>query len=102
MMLSALSNSQISKAIREKKKKMMTEAPEPVGTSPTPDMNAQDIYDDEQHARIEDTLMSPPKSNADETNMEESEEYDGVGLSPEDKKRMGRLRSFMDSMELNW
>ena len=94
-----LSNSAISKSIREKKKKMMTSTPDLIDTSPTPDLNAQDIYDIEQHARVEETLMSPKKINADETMMNES--YDGVGLSPEEKKRMGRLRAFMDTMDLS-
>lgn len=93
-----LSNSEISKAIREKKKKMAETAPEMVGTSPTPDMNAQDIYDTEQDARVESTLMSPKKINADETMLNES--YDGVGLSPEEAGRMGRLRKYMDGLDI--
>jgi hypothetical protein len=94
-----LSNEAISKAIRMKKKKMAESEPEIVGTSPTPDMNAQDIHDVEQHARVEMTLGSPKKINADETMMNES--YDGVGLSPEEKGRMERLRKYMDTMELD-
>lgn len=94
-----LSNEAISKAIREKKKKMAMSEPELVGTSPVPDMNAQGIYDTEQKARVESTLMSPKKINADETMMDEK--YDGVGLSPEDKMRMGRLRKYMDTLELD-
>jgi len=94
-----LSNSAISKSIREKKKKMATSEPEMIGTSPTPDLNAQDIHDIEQDARVESTLMSPKKTNADETMM--NEEYDGVGLSPDEKKRMGRLRSYFDQLELD-
>jgi hypothetical protein len=95
----ALSHSAISKAIREKKKKMMMSEPEMVGTSPTPDMNAQDVYDIEQDARVESTLMSPEKINADVTNAEEG--YQGVGLSPEEKMRMVRLRKYMDTIHLN-
>lgn len=98
----ALSNSMISKSIREKKKKMMTSAPDLIDTSPTPDLNAQDVYDMEQKGRIEGTLMSPEKINADLTNIDEEMKYDGVGLSPEDKMRMGRLRKFMDTMDLSW
>lgn len=93
-----LSNAAISKAIREKKKKMAMSEPELVGTSPVPDMNAQDIYDTEQHGRVEETLMSPKKINADETMMNES--YDGVGLSPEEKMRMARLQSYFDGLDL--
>jgi hypothetical protein len=90
----------ISKSIREKKKKMISSEPEMIGTSPTPDMNAQDVYDIEQAGRIEETLMSPHKSNSDVTNADLS--YDGVGLSPEEKKRMGRLKSYLDGLDLNW
>ena len=102
MMPLALSNSMISKHIRDKKKKMMTSEPDFIDTSPTPDMNAQDIYDMEQHGRIEGTLMSEDKINADLTNIDAEEKYDGVGLSPEDKMRMGRLRKYMDSLDMNW
>ena len=93
--------SAISKAIREKKKKLMTSEPEMIDTSPTPDLNAQDVYDLEQKGRIEGTLMSPKKINADLTNINEEMNHDGVGLSPDEKKRMGRLRMYMDSMELH-
>jgi len=88
----------ISEVIRMKKKKMMEADPELIGTSPGPDMNAQDIYDMEQTARIESTLETPHKINADDTMMDES--YDGVGLSPEEKKRMGRLRMYMAGLDL--
>lgn len=102
MMPLTLSNSKISKAIREKKKKLVTSEPELVGTSPVPDLNAQDVYDMEQDARVEETLNSPPKSNADMANMESQEEYDGVGLSPKEKMRMDRLRKYMDALDLDW
>lgn len=88
----------ISAAIRMKKKAMREAAPDIIGTSPTPDMNAQDIYDLEQQARIESTLMTPHKINADDTMMDES--YDGVGLSPEQKKRMPRLRAYFDTLDM--
>lgn len=100
MMPLTLSNSQISKHIREKKKKLMTSEPDLIDTSPTPDLNAQDVYDEEQHGRIEGTLMSPKKINADLTNIDAQETYDGVGLSPEEKTRMERLRKYMDGLEL--
>lgn len=94
-----LSNEAISKAIRAKKKKMATSEPEMVGTSPGPDMNAQDVYDIEQDARVESTLMSPKKINADETMMNDT--HDGVGLTPEEKTRMARLRAYLDGLELD-
>ncbi len=93
-----LNASALSKAIREKKKQLAESKPEMIGTSPTPDMNAQDIYDTEQHARVEDTLESPEKINADKTMLDET--YDGVGLSPEEKTRMGRLRTYFDKMDM--
>jgi hypothetical protein len=46
--------------------------------------------------------MSPEKINADLTNIDEMEKYDGVGVSPEQKMRMGRLRKYLDSMDLSW
>lgn len=88
----------ISEVIRMKKKKMLEADPEIIGTSPTPDMNAQDVYDLEQQGRIEETLMTPPKINADDTNMEN--EYNGIGISPEEKKRMPRLRAFLDKLDV--
>jgi hypothetical protein len=101
MNFSTLSNEKLSKIIREKKKKMMEEPPEMVGTEPSPDMNAQDIYDVEQHGRVEGTLLSPKKINADLTNIDAFESYDGVGVSPEEMKRMGRLRKYFNSLKLN-
>jgi hypothetical protein len=100
MMPLTISNSMLSKSIREKKKKMMESPPEMIGTSPTPDMNAQDIYDVEQHGRVEGTLMSEDKINADLTNIDEMQTYDGVGVSPEQKKRLGRLRLYLDSLPM--
>ncbi len=102
MMPLAISAEMISKHIRDKKKKMMTSEPDFIGTSPTPDMNAQDIYDLEQKGRIEGTLMSEEKINADLTDIDAEQKYDGVGVSPEEKSRMARLRKFMDSMDPNW
>lgn len=88
----------LSEVIRMKKKKMREADPELIDTSPTPDMNAQDVYDLEQQGRIEETLMTPHKINSDDSNMDMS--YQGVGVSPEEKKRMGRLRMYFDSMDL--
>lgn len=93
----ALNASAISKSIREKKKKMLTSAPEMVGTAPQPDLNAQDVYDLEQQGRIESTLNSPKKSDS----RLDQGGYDGVGESPAQKKRMGRLRSYMTSFALS-
>lgn len=89
----------ISELIRMKKKKMLEADPELIGTSPTPDMNAQDVHDMEQKGRIESTLMTPHKINADDTMMGES--YDGVGVSPAEKPRMARLRSQIAGLKLS-
>lgn len=91
-----LDNKQLSEAIRMKRKKLLESEPEMVGTEPGPDMNAQDIYDVTQKGRIEDTLKSPHKINAKDTNMDMS--YQGVGVSPEEKGRMGRLKAYFDKM----
>lgn len=84
----------LSEVIRRKKKKMMEAEPELIDTSPVPDMNAQDVWDMEQKARIESTLMTPHKINADD---KLDEGYDGIGIAPDEKKRMSRLRTMMDS-----
>jgi hypothetical protein len=68
-----LSASELSSAIRAKKKKLAESPPELAGTSPTPDMNAQDVYDVTQKARIEDQLDSPAQINADKTMLDEPE-----------------------------
>lgn len=88
----------LSEIIRMKKKKMKEASPELIDTSPVPDMNAQDVYDMEQKGRIESTLMSPHKINADDTVMDET--YDGVGVSPVEKPRMARLRAYINSLDM--
>lgn len=96
-----MDSKKISEMIRMKKKKMLEADPELIDTSPTPDMNAQDIYDEEQAGKIEGTLMSPHKINSDDTMMGQSEEEAmNVGLSADEKKRMGRLRSYIDSLDV--
>lgn len=89
----------LSKAIREKKKKLKNSSPELAADAEQPDMNPLGIYDTEQKGRIEETLKSPKKINADDTMM--GQKYDGVGLSPEEKTRMGRLRKYMSTMSLS-
>lgn len=88
----------ISEAIRMKKKKMMNAEPELVDTDSRPDIDPNDMYDIDQKARIEETLDTPKKINADETMMNES--YHGVGVSPEQKTRMGRLRMYMNKLDI--
>lgn len=100
MMPLAIPASMISKHIRDRKKKMITTEPDFIDTSPTPDLNAQDVYDLEQKGRIEGTLMSEQKIDADLTNLEDQEKYAGVGVSPEEKKRLDRLRKYLDGMDM--
>lgn len=88
----------MSEIIRMKKKQMKNADPELIDTSPVPDMNAQDVYDTEQKGRIEETIDAPHKIDADETMMNES--YDGAGLSPDEKKRMARLKMYFDGMSI--
>jgi len=87
----------LSSIIRAKKKKLLEAEPELVGTSPVPDMNAQDVYDKEQQGRIESTLDVPHKINADD---KLGTGYEGVGLSPEEKSRMPRLRAYLNSLDM--
>lgn len=86
----------LSASIRAKKKKLIDSDPEMVGTMPGPDINPNKIYDMEQQARIESTLMTPAKINADD---KYNDGYDGVGLSPEQKARMPRLRAYLDKLD---
>jgi hypothetical protein len=89
----------LSEVIRNKKKKRDEGVDLQVGsTSPVPDMNAQDVYDKSQQGRIESTIDAPEKINADDTMNNDM--YMGVGLSEEEKKRMARLRNYMDGIDL--
>ena len=87
---------EISEAIRAKKKKAANATPELVHTDSRPDIDPNDLADINKNASIEETLNSPKKINADETVMNET--YHGVGVSPEQKTRMGRLRKYMDKL----
>lgn len=88
----------ISAIIRAKKKAMLTAPPELAGTSPNPDMNAQDVYDMEMEGRMQTTLKSEPRINADDTMMNDTD--DGMGVTEEQKKRMPRLRAYIETMDL--
>jgi hypothetical protein len=87
-----LSASKISEAIRKKKKAMMESAPDMIDTSPTPDMNAQDVYDTSQRARIEETLKTPKKVNADETMADEMGQDDMGGLMHKAAAKAGIMK----------
>lgn len=88
----------LSAVIREKKRKMKQATPELVDVDFKPDLNPMDMYNMEQQGRIEETLNTPHKINAEDAELKE----DGsVGLSPDEKKRMGRLRSYFDKQDLS-
>lgn len=91
----------LSAAIRMKKKKMMDADPELVDTDSRPDLNPQDMYNVQQQGRIEATLDVPPKINAEDTMMDQSEgDAMTIGLTDEEKARMGRLRKYMDTLDI--
>lgn len=91
----------LSMLIREKKKKMMSAEPEVETSDPTADMNASDLMDLTQQARIEATLETPHKIDARDTAMMESDsDAMSIGLSEEEKTRMERLRKYMDSLDV--
>lgn len=85
----------LSEIIRMKKKKVMNAEPELVDSGLQADMNPNSIYDNDVNARIQSTIDSPPKINADDKIVD-----DNVGLSAEQKARMPRLRSYLDSLEM--
>lgn len=88
----------ISKMIRMKKKKLAESDPELVDTDARPDMSPMDMYDMEQKARIEATLDTPPKINAEKANLDS--DVNNVGLTPEEKKRMERLRKYLGTLKV--
>lgn len=87
----------LSAIIREKKKKLAHADPELVDVDYKPDMNPMDMYNVTQQARIEETIHSPHKINAEEADMAKDA---GAGLSAEEKKRMGRLRAYFDTLDI--
>lgn len=87
----------ISEIIRMKKKKMMSAEPELVDNGLQPDMNPNEMYDNQADARIQSTINAPKKINA-ETKM--LDEDDNVGVTPEEKARMPRLRSYLSTLDM--
>lgn len=93
----------ISELIRAKKKKMMNAEPELVDTDSKPDENPMDLYNTDMQGRIESTLKTPPKIDARDTDMEQSDEDAmTVGLTAKEKTRMKRLRAYMDTLDLDY
>jgi hypothetical protein len=85
----------MSEIIRNKKKKLLEDAPE-VGTSEPASLNAQDVHELEENGRIEATLNSPEKSQS----AVVPEDANNVGITEEQKKRMGRLRGFIGTLSV--
>lgn len=88
----------ISEIIRAKKKKMMMADPELVDTDSKVDMNPIDSFNAEQMGRIETAIGSPKKINAEEAVMNDPN-ADSAGLSPDEMKRMARLRAYADTLD---
>lgn len=95
-----MDNAKIAELIRMKKKKMMEAEPELVDTDSVPDMNPTDAFNAQQMGRIEVALNSPPKINAEQSSLDDPNGL-SAGLSPDEMKRMGRLRAYMDTLDLS-
>lgn len=90
----------MSELIRMKKKKLLEAPPDVVDSEPA-GMNAQDVEDNKQLGRIEATLDVPMKSNSDDAMMDMSAgDAESIGLTEDEKKRMGRLRSYFDKQDM--
>lgn len=91
----------LSALIREKKKLAAEAQPGLVHTDARPDLDPMDMYNMQQRGRIEGTLDTPHKINAEETAIQEGSDADDIGVTPEEKKRMGRLRAYFDTVDLS-
>jgi hypothetical protein len=89
----------LSAMIRRRKKELCYEEPEVV-TTDEPE-NANDVRQLETTARIEHTLDTPHKSSSEETYGESEDEAENMGPSAEEKARMGRLRRYLDGLEMH-
>ena len=91
----------LSEAIRMKKKKMLSAEPELVDTDAIPDVNPQELMDMQMESRMENTLKSPERMDARNTEMDQSEhDADGMGETTDEEKRMGRLKRMLEAMDL--
>lgn len=79
-----------------KKKKLLEGSPDVVDTSPAM-MNAQDVWDIEKKAYVEEMTDSPPKINADDTMMDEPSDTE---IKKMQDARMVRLRMYFDKMDM--
>lgn len=86
----------ISELIRMKKKKMLEANPELVDTDSHPDINPNEMEDIHMNAEIQSSLDSPDKIDAREKSLDVTDE---MGLSEDEKKRMGRLRTYISGLD---
>ena len=86
----------ISEIIRNKKKKMLNAEPELVDTDAHPDMNPNELADVKMDAEIQSSLDSPHKIDSREKSLDVGDE---MGLSPEEKTRMARLRKYIGGLD---
>lgn len=93
---------EISRRIRMKKKQAREAAPELVTTDSKPDLNPTEAMDMDTTGRIEETLDSPEKINADDTNMDmPMDEQMTIGFTAEELTRMKRLREYLNTLDLS-
>ena len=89
----------ISEIIRKKKIKVMKAEPELVHPDARVEMDPNDMMNIEQQARIEATLDTPHKIDAQETDAMQSEhDAQTMGLTEDEKKRMGRLHKYFSDL----
>jgi hypothetical protein len=88
----------ISQIIRNKKRSMKMKSPSLVDTDSHLDLNPMDMYNMEQKGRMEATLKTPPKIDADRANL--NTDVNEIGLTPEEKTRMGRLRKYIGTLTI--
>ena len=97
-----LDGKKLSASIRAKKKSMMSAEPSLVDTDALVDVDPNDHFFIEKHAQIEEALDSPPKLDARNTEMDESEHDAGtMGETTEEMGRMARLKR-MQAMLDGW
>ena len=94
-----IDHKKLSDLIRSKKKQMLAN-PEVVKSAPT-ELNANDVMQLQTDARIQETIKSPEKINADDSMMAMSaDEANNIGLSAEEKSRMARLSAYLDKLDM--
>jgi hypothetical protein len=88
----------ISEIIRQKKRSVAMKSPSLVDVDYKPDLNPMDMYNMEQRGRMEATLKTPPKIDAGKANL--NTDPNEIGLTPEEKTRMGRLRKYIGTLSI--